>query len=190
MSWFSRLKIGKRKSQLDSQPDDSGVAANELDPATAGPPTPLTAEKSGRETAAGWSRFGEEPAYGRPPKDEAVVASGDVREPRSSEPPASSGPRPNLPQMYKAWVELEETMGAARDGMQTMLANRHRAAASREEAQRTLNQAEAAWEEARRLGEVTWRAFDQGFTVGPPGIAEQLRTIKEIDEARRAQADS
>jgi hypothetical protein len=35
--------------------------------------------------------------------------------------------------MYKTWVELEERIGEARDGMQTMLANRNKAAASRKE---------------------------------------------------------
>jgi hypothetical protein len=39
------------------------------------------------------------------------------------------------------------------------------------------------------VGELTWRAFDRGFTASPPGITERLRTIKEVDEARRAQAD-
>jgi hypothetical protein len=57
--------------------------------------------------------------------------------------------------MYKTWVELEETIGTARDGMESMLANRNMAAASREAARETLEQAEAAWEEARRLGDVT-----------------------------------
>ncbi len=189
MSWFSRIRIGKRKPPPDSRPDDSGNAAKEPDPAVADSPTPLVAEKGEPETATERSQFSEGPALGGPPKGEPVAASGYVQEPPSPEPPASTGPNPNLPQMYKAWVELGDTMGAARDGMQTMLANRHRAAASREEARETLNQAEAAWEEARRLGEVTWRAFGQGFTASPPGITERLRTIKEIDEARRAQAD-
>ncbi|GEM_PF-1974809 len=183
MGWFSWFKIGKGKSRPDPERDDSGDADDGLDTTAADRPPSVTDESGSPETAAGRSRLEG------PQADEKVAAARAAQEPQASESPDSRGPSPNLPQMYKTWVELEETIGAARDGMQAMLANRHRAAASREEARETMDQAEAAWLEARRLGEVTWTAFDRGFNASLPGVAERLRTIKEVDEARRAQAD-
>ncbi|HJN88107.1 MAG: hypothetical protein QF714_06955 [Dehalococcoidia bacterium] len=199
MGWFSILKIGKRKSRPDPPEDDSGEFEIELDATTADTPSPLVDEIGSIETAAGGSPSSGEPDLGGPPEDEPededededeeTVTAGSDQEPPAAGSLASRTPNPNLPQMYKTWVELEETIGTARDGMESMLANRNMASASREVARETLEQAEAAWEEARRLGDVTWRAFDQGFTANLPGIAERLRTIKEVDEARRAQAD-
>jgi hypothetical protein len=178
MGWFSRLKIGKRKPRPDPRRDDLGDLEAEQDSTAADTPSPLVDESGGVENAVWPSPSGEEPALGGPFAGEETVTAGADLDPLAAESLAARSPNPNLPQMYRTWVELEETIGTARDGMESMLANRNMAAASREEARETLEQAEAAWEEARRLGDVTWRAFDQGFTANLPGIAERLRTIK------------
>jgi hypothetical protein len=38
------------------------------------------------------------------------------------------------------------------------------------------------------LGEAAWRAFERGFSVDTPEFVNRLRVIREVDEARKAQA--
>ena len=56
------------------------------------------------------------------------------------------------------------------------------------EAQEAMVQADAAWHEADLLGEAAWRAFKRGFSVDSPDFVNRLRVIREVDEARKAQA--
>ena len=93
----------------------------------------------------------------------------------------------NMAQMYSTWVELGETIDAARAEMESLLANRRTAEAMRAEAQTVLEQAEAAWGEAGRLGDVARKAIERGFTVNLPGFAARLRMVDEIEQARMTQ---
>ena len=56
------------------------------------------------------------------------------------------------------------------------------------EAQEAMVQADAAWHEADLLGEAAWQAFKRGFSVDSPDFVNRLRVIREVDEARKAQA--
>ena len=94
----------------------------------------------------------------------------------------------SMEQMYNTWVELGETMTAAREEMQTLLANRRKAEALRAEAQEVLEQSEAAWDEAGRLGDVARKAIERGFTLNLPGFAARLRMADDIEQARITQA--
>ena len=94
----------------------------------------------------------------------------------------------NIAQMYDTWVDLEGSIGATRSDLDSLLSRRKNTEALRTSAQEVLEQAEAAWDEAGRLGEAARRAFEQGFTANLPGFANRLRAIKEIYEARKAQA--
>ena len=127
-------------------------------------------------------------------KSEAPVA-GPVEQPteESTEEPteestASKTPSTSIAQMYNTWVGLEETISVAQAEMQSVLAKRRDSESMRNEAQKALEQADSAWEEAGRLTESAKRAFERGFSFNPPALAARLRTIKEVDEARRAQA--
>ena len=51
-----------------------------------------------------------------------------------------------------------------------------------------MEQAEAAWDEAGRLGVVARNAIERGFTVNLPGFAARLRMVDEIEQARMTQA--
>ena len=109
------------------------------------------------------------------------------------EPPEPESPAPltqtmSMTQMYDTWVELADTIETAQSELQSLLSNRKNAEALRQQAQGVLEQAEAAWEEAGRLGEASWRAFGRGFTASLPGFTRRLRMIKEVDEARKSQA--
>ena len=115
------------------------------------------------------------------PRPAASAQSG----PETSAPVAQSW---NIAQMYDTWVDLEGSIGATRADLDSLLSRRKNAEAMRSSAQEVLEQAEAAWEEAGRLGEAARRAFEQGFTANLPGFANRLRAIKEIYEARKAQA--
>jgi len=127
-------------------------------------------------------------------KSEAPV-EGPVDQPteESTEEPteestASKTPSTSIAQMYNTWVGLEETISVAQAEMQSVLAKRRDSESMRNEAQKALEQADSAWEEAGRLTEAAKRAFERGFSFNLPALAARLRTIKEVDEARRAQA--
>ena len=90
--------------------------------------------------------------------------------------------------MYNSWVELEGTIVAAQSELQTLVANRKNAEAMRSEAQDALEDADAAWQEAELLGDAAWRAFERGFSVDSPVFLNRLRVIREVDEARKSQA--
>lgn len=90
--------------------------------------------------------------------------------------------------MYDTWVELEGTIVAAQAELRTLLGNRENAEAMRSEAQEAMEQADAAWQEAGLLGEAAWRAFERGFSVDSPDFVNRLRVIREVDEARKTQA--
>lgn len=38
------------------------------------------------------------------------------------------------------------------------------------------------------MGEAAWRAFERGFSVDTPEFVNRFRVIREVDEARMAQA--
>ena len=90
--------------------------------------------------------------------------------------------------MYSTWVGLGENITAAQAEMQSVLANRREAEAMRAEAQELLEQAEAAWDEAGRLGNVARKAIERGFTLNLPGFAARLRMVDDIEQARITQA--
>jgi len=132
-------------------------------------------------------------------EEEPVAVPGSVGgqpAPDLAEPAETAGPEPPAPrtqsismaQMYDTWVELDETIGTAQTELRALLASRKNAEAMRRKAQDVLDQADAAWEEAGRLGDAAWTAFGRGFTASLPGVASRLRMIKEVDEARKAQA--
>lgn len=106
----------------------------------------------------------------------------------TEEPSATETSGTRIAQMYNTWVGLEETISVAQAEMQNVLAKRRDSESMRNEAQKALEQADSAWEEAGRLTEAAKRAFERGFTYNQPAFTASLRTIKEVDEARRAQA--
>ena len=90
--------------------------------------------------------------------------------------------------MYKSWVELESSVIRAHDDLRAILANRERAAILRREAEQVLLEGEAVREEARRIGESAWLAFDRGFAVNPRALASQSARLKEVEDAMKTQA--
>ena len=94
----------------------------------------------------------------------------------------------SLAQMYNTWVELDETISLAQSELQELLANRKNSESLRSQAHEILGQADAAWQEAQLLSEAAWRAFGKGFTADLPGFESRLRMIREVGEARKAQA--
>lgn len=59
----------------------------------------------------------------------------------------------------------------------------------RSQAQETLAQGEELREEAQRVGEAAWRAFDRGFATNISGFAHRRARVREIDQSRRTQAE-
>lgn len=108
------------------------------------------------------------------------LVAGPVEQP-TEEPSASETAGNRIAQMYNTWVGLEETISVAQAEMQSVLAKRRDSESMRDEAQKAL-------EQAGRLTEAAKRAFERGFTYNQPAFTARLRTIKEVDEARRAQA--
>ena len=90
--------------------------------------------------------------------------------------------------MYKSWVELESSVSRVHDDLRTILANRERAATLRRESEQVLLEGEAIREEARRIGELAWQAFDRGFAINPRGLASQTARLREVEEAIKTQA--
>ena len=90
--------------------------------------------------------------------------------------------------MYKSWVELESSVIRAHDDLRTILANRERAAILRREAEQVLLEGEAIREQARRIGESAWLAFDRGFAINPRALASQSARLKEVEDAMKTQA--
>ena len=93
-----------------------------------------------------------------------------------------------MPLLPDLALDLEPNVAAARDQMQSFIADRSNADEFRREAQEMLEQAEMEWEEAGRLLDVARRACERGVTLNLPGFATRLRLIKEIQERRKTQA--
>lgn len=118
-------------------------------------------------------------------QDIETVQAGDQRRANT---PATVSADSSIGQMYNTWVELEGTIVAAQSELRSLLGNREEAEAMRTEAQEAMVEADAAWREAGLLGEAAWRAFERGFSVDSPDFVNRLRVIKEVDDARKAQA--
>ncbi len=136
--------------------------------------------------AAVESKFPPEPAL--PDAVSTESGAGEAGGQALGNTPATISEDSSIEQMYNTWVELEGTIIAAQTELRTMLGNRENAEAMRSEAQEAMVQADEAWHEAGLLGEAAWRAFERGFSVDSPDFVNRLRVIREVDEARKAQA--
>jgi hypothetical protein len=103
------------------------------------------------------------------------------------EPPVRLEEELTIQAMYKSWVELESSVTRAHDDLRTILANRERASSLRREAEQVLLEGEAIREEARRIGESAWQAFDRGFAINPRRLASQSARLREVEEAIKTQ---
>ena len=118
------------------------------------------------------------------PEDWVLLHGGPVPHP----PSLGSALGTQLDEFYDTWVGLGERLIRAQEQLQTVIANRGKAASLREEARLVFVQAESAWDEAQRLGDAAWRAFNQSFAEGLRDPASRWRFVKEIYEARMVQA--
>ncbi|PKB81769.1 MAG: hypothetical protein BZY88_05895 [SAR202 cluster bacterium Io17-Chloro-G9] len=117
----------------------------------------------------------------------ALAATRGLWDPQR-EPPARLEEELTIQSMYKSWVEMESSVTRAHDDLRTILANRERAAALRRDAEQVLLEGEAIREEAQRIGELAWQAFDRGFAINPRGLASQCARLREVEEVMKTQA--
>ena len=213
---FSRSNK-KRKAAEGTSPGDLFASSDDPSETSSGDPTASSVEPSETSFGDPTASFVEpsEPSSGDPTatSDEpSETSSGDPTanfvEP--SETPTSDDsaalapswglldtgrePPPRLEEeltiqaMYESWVELESSVSRAHDDLRNILADRERAASLRKEAEQVLLEGEAIREEARRIGELAWQAFDRGFAINPRGLASQSAKLREVEEAMKTQA--
>ena len=149
-----------------SEPTDQESARSDTPRSPVTPVSPATKEESGQLGTGAAQASGQ--SLGQTP---ATISSAN-----------------NIEQMYNTCVELEGTIVAAQSELRALLANRANAEAMRSQAHEAMEQADSAWQEAGLLGQAAWRAFERGFSVDTPEFVNRLRVIREVDEARKAQA--
>lgn len=143
---------------------------------------------TGRSSSPVVAPRSDEPDYS-PISDYAapIAAPRNIRD-TDRDPPARLEEELTIQAMYKSWVELESSVTKAHDDLRILLANRERAADLRREAEQVLLEGEAIRDEAQRIGESAWQAFDRGFAINPRGLASQCARLREVEEVMKTQA--